>query len=173
MKTGQIDKTKESFSVRNKPFFDIHAARKVKWTKATSRPIFLPIFHSQEPISAFHTKFCKSGWPKILIHFCTKNLNWDRPRYRPGSCFPQRLSKEMLGKKEQLSSSCVPPSLYTISHLSCTCGRTEAPVRTRVLDGSGSALCRFGRQTPGASTAVGFVSSSRCRNWIRVDFHVS
>lgn len=29
MKTGQIDKTKEPFSVRNKPFFDIHAARKV------------------------------------------------------------------------------------------------------------------------------------------------
>ncbi|XP_034436022.1 mRNA-capping enzyme isoform X2 [Hippoglossus hippoglossus] len=28
MKTGQIDKTKEPFSVRNKPFFDIHAARK-------------------------------------------------------------------------------------------------------------------------------------------------
>uniref|UniRef100_A0A8C4IA30 mRNA-capping enzyme n=1 Tax=Dicentrarchus labrax TaxID=13489 RepID=A0A8C4IA30_DICLA len=31
MKTGQIDKTKEPFSVRNKPFFDIHAARKVKY----------------------------------------------------------------------------------------------------------------------------------------------
>uniref|UniRef100_A0A673ASB9 mRNA-capping enzyme n=1 Tax=Sphaeramia orbicularis TaxID=375764 RepID=A0A673ASB9_9TELE len=29
MKTGQIDKTKEPFSVRNKPFFDIHASRKV------------------------------------------------------------------------------------------------------------------------------------------------
>ena len=29
MKTGQIDKTKEPFRVRNKPFFDIHAARKV------------------------------------------------------------------------------------------------------------------------------------------------
>ncbi|XP_068609681.1 mRNA-capping enzyme isoform X2 [Brachionichthys hirsutus] len=28
MKTGQIDKTKDPFSVRNKPFFDIHAARK-------------------------------------------------------------------------------------------------------------------------------------------------
>ncbi|CAI5684092.1 unnamed protein product [Oreochromis niloticus] len=28
MKTGQIDKTKEPFSVRNKPFFDIHASRK-------------------------------------------------------------------------------------------------------------------------------------------------
>lgn len=34
MKTGQIDKTKEPFSVRNKPFFDIHAARKVTWTKS-------------------------------------------------------------------------------------------------------------------------------------------
>uniref|UniRef100_A0A4W5PII5 RNA guanylyltransferase and 5'-phosphatase n=1 Tax=Hucho hucho TaxID=62062 RepID=A0A4W5PII5_9TELE len=32
MKTGQIDKTKEPFSVRNKPFFDIHAARKVTHT---------------------------------------------------------------------------------------------------------------------------------------------
>ncbi|KAG5276547.1 hypothetical protein AALO_G00106940 [Alosa alosa] len=29
MKTGQIDKTKEPFSVRNKPFFDIHATRKL------------------------------------------------------------------------------------------------------------------------------------------------
>lgn len=30
MKTGQIDKTKEPFSVRHKSFFDIHASRKVK-----------------------------------------------------------------------------------------------------------------------------------------------
>lgn len=29
MKIGQIDKTKEPFSVRNKPFFDIHATRKL------------------------------------------------------------------------------------------------------------------------------------------------
>ncbi|XP_056422061.1 mRNA-capping enzyme isoform X1 [Hyla sarda] len=29
MKTGQIDKTQEPFSVRNKPFFDIHASRKL------------------------------------------------------------------------------------------------------------------------------------------------
>lgn len=29
MKTGLIDKTREPFSVRNKPFFDIHAARKL------------------------------------------------------------------------------------------------------------------------------------------------
>uniref|UniRef100_A0A3B3TG90 mRNA-capping enzyme n=1 Tax=Paramormyrops kingsleyae TaxID=1676925 RepID=A0A3B3TG90_9TELE len=29
MKMGQIDKTKEPFSVRNKPFFDIHASRKL------------------------------------------------------------------------------------------------------------------------------------------------
>ncbi|KAI7799344.1 mRNA-capping enzyme [Triplophysa rosa] len=29
MKMGQIDKAKEPFSVRNKPFFDIHAARKL------------------------------------------------------------------------------------------------------------------------------------------------
>lgn len=35
MKTGQIDKTKEPFSVRNKPFFDIHASRKVTSTKAS------------------------------------------------------------------------------------------------------------------------------------------
>ncbi|KAH0622141.1 hypothetical protein JD844_024168, partial [Phrynosoma platyrhinos] len=28
MKTGQIDKAKEPFSVRNKPFFDIHVAKK-------------------------------------------------------------------------------------------------------------------------------------------------
>lgn len=30
MKTGQIDKTKEPFSVRHKSFFDIQASRKVK-----------------------------------------------------------------------------------------------------------------------------------------------
>lgn len=30
MKNGQIDKTKEPFSVRNKPFFDISASRKVR-----------------------------------------------------------------------------------------------------------------------------------------------
>ncbi len=29
MKLGQIDKSKEPFSIRNKPFFDIHIARKV------------------------------------------------------------------------------------------------------------------------------------------------
>ncbi|KAF0023746.1 hypothetical protein F2P81_024376 [Scophthalmus maximus] len=31
MKIGQIDKTKEPFSVRNKPFFDIHASRKIEF----------------------------------------------------------------------------------------------------------------------------------------------
>lgn len=30
MKSGQIDKTKEPFSIRHKSFFDIHASRKVK-----------------------------------------------------------------------------------------------------------------------------------------------
>uniref|UniRef100_A0A674E1N8 RNA guanylyltransferase and 5'-phosphatase n=1 Tax=Salmo trutta TaxID=8032 RepID=A0A674E1N8_SALTR len=38
MKTGQIDKTKEPFSVRNKPFFDIHAARKVTHTHTHTVP---------------------------------------------------------------------------------------------------------------------------------------
>lgn len=32
MKNGQIDKTKEPFSVRNKPFFEISASRKVSKT---------------------------------------------------------------------------------------------------------------------------------------------
>lgn len=41
MKIGQIDKTKEPFSVRNKPFFDIHASRKVMWFK-TPHTISLP-----------------------------------------------------------------------------------------------------------------------------------
>lgn len=56
MKTGQIDKTKEPFSVRNKPFFDIYAARKV--TQKTFilfcfHPIFLVIHITQsEPIYA-------------------------------------------------------------------------------------------------------------------------
>lgn len=43
MKTGQIDKTKEPFSVRNKPFFDIHASRKVKSNKGVSFT-FIPVF---------------------------------------------------------------------------------------------------------------------------------
>lgn len=47
MKTGQIDKTKEPFSVRNKPFFDIHASRKVKLTKASFSAHF---FHRCDPI---------------------------------------------------------------------------------------------------------------------------
>uniref|UniRef100_G3P095 mRNA-capping enzyme n=1 Tax=Gasterosteus aculeatus aculeatus TaxID=481459 RepID=G3P095_GASAC len=37
MKTGQIDKTKEPFSVRNKPFFDIHASRKLLEGSFTSQ----------------------------------------------------------------------------------------------------------------------------------------
>ncbi|KAL0967312.1 hypothetical protein UPYG_G00250610 [Umbra pygmaea] len=37
MKTGQIDKTKEPFSVRNKPFFDLHAARKLLEGRFTSQ----------------------------------------------------------------------------------------------------------------------------------------
>ncbi|KAE8286682.1 mRNA-capping enzyme Polynucleotide 5'-triphosphatase [Larimichthys crocea] len=37
MKIGQIDKTKEPFSVRNKPFFDIHASRKLLEGSFTSQ----------------------------------------------------------------------------------------------------------------------------------------
>ncbi|KAJ3606426.1 hypothetical protein NHX12_025947 [Muraenolepis orangiensis] len=37
MKSGQIDKTKEPFSVRNKPFFDIHASRKLLEGSFTSQ----------------------------------------------------------------------------------------------------------------------------------------
>uniref|UniRef100_A0A9R1SQX2 mRNA-capping enzyme n=2 Tax=Cyprinus carpio TaxID=7962 RepID=A0A9R1SQX2_CYPCA len=37
MKLGQIDKSKEPFSVRNKPFFDIHAARKLLEGSFTSQ----------------------------------------------------------------------------------------------------------------------------------------
>uniref|UniRef100_A0A8C5C4M5 mRNA-capping enzyme n=1 Tax=Gadus morhua TaxID=8049 RepID=A0A8C5C4M5_GADMO len=37
MKNGQIDKTKEPFSVRNKPFFDIHASRKLLEGSFTSQ----------------------------------------------------------------------------------------------------------------------------------------
>ncbi|KAM9778988.1 mRNA-capping enzyme isoform X2 [Syngnathus typhle] len=37
MKTGQIDKTKEPFSVRNKPFFDIQASRKLLEGSFTSQ----------------------------------------------------------------------------------------------------------------------------------------
>ncbi|KAI5608474.1 mRNA-capping enzyme [Silurus asotus] len=37
IKMGQIDKTKEPFSVRNKPFFDLHAARKLLEGSFTSQ----------------------------------------------------------------------------------------------------------------------------------------
>uniref|UniRef100_A0A667Z1R2 mRNA-capping enzyme n=1 Tax=Myripristis murdjan TaxID=586833 RepID=A0A667Z1R2_9TELE len=37
MKNGQIDKSKEPFSVRNKPFFDIHASRKLLEGSFTSQ----------------------------------------------------------------------------------------------------------------------------------------
>uniref|UniRef100_A0A3P8V1D6 mRNA-capping enzyme n=1 Tax=Cynoglossus semilaevis TaxID=244447 RepID=A0A3P8V1D6_CYNSE len=37
MRNGQIDKTKEPFSVRNKPFFDIHASRKLLEGSFTSQ----------------------------------------------------------------------------------------------------------------------------------------
>lgn len=43
MKSGQIDKTKEPFSIRHKSFFDIHASRKVKWTLWPFPIIFLTL----------------------------------------------------------------------------------------------------------------------------------
>lgn len=65
MKIGQIDKTKEPFSVRNKPFFDIHASRKVEWT---NKPFFSPFFTDKtrlKPIPALNTKI-RVTLPKIL-----------------------------------------------------------------------------------------------------------
>ena len=50
MKTGQIDKTKEPFSVRNKPFFDIHAARKVRGTLS----LFLYLSNALSSLHVFH-----------------------------------------------------------------------------------------------------------------------
>lgn len=72
MKTGQIDKTKEPFSVRNKPFFDIHASRKVRWTKASvllSRP-----FSSQ-----FILQMSATYSPFLLC--AQRCINWDGPKF--------------------------------------------------------------------------------------------
>lgn len=84
MKTGQIDKTKEPFSVRNKPFFDIHASRKVMWTKAPFNfpAHFSPRFlHRCDPVktnSCFSHKYIsKSRRPKTLpvLTEATRGLN--------------------------------------------------------------------------------------------------
>ncbi|XDV42399.1 hypothetical protein PO909_011071 [Leuciscus waleckii] len=53
MKLGQIDKASEPFSVRNKPFFDIHAARKLlegSFTSQVSHEVDGLIF---QPIGAY------------------------------------------------------------------------------------------------------------------------
>ncbi|KAM6954379.1 mRNA-capping enzyme [Aplochiton taeniatus] len=52
MKTGQIDKSKEPFSVRNKPFFDIHASRKVTDTSTLDNfPARFPYSSLSIPVS--------------------------------------------------------------------------------------------------------------------------
>nr|XP_046228371.1 mRNA-capping enzyme isoform X2 [Scatophagus argus] len=79
MKTGQIDKTKEPFSVRNKPFFDIHASRK-KYKAGTCDDILKwkpPHLNSVD----FRLKITKVGGEGLLPQ--TVGLlyvgNYDRP----------------------------------------------------------------------------------------------
>uniref|UniRef100_A0A3Q3BBS9 mRNA-capping enzyme n=1 Tax=Kryptolebias marmoratus TaxID=37003 RepID=A0A3Q3BBS9_KRYMA len=62
MKLGQIDKTKEPFSVRNKPFFDIHASRKVM------------SFLSQQLFLFFMQKY-KAGRCDDILKWKPPNLN--------------------------------------------------------------------------------------------------
>lgn len=67
MKLGQIDKTKEPFSVRNKPFFDIHASRKVKC------PQIFFMLSSLIPCPLFLADLTQS-LPVISSHFVVSNI---------------------------------------------------------------------------------------------------
>uniref|UniRef100_A0A8P4K2P3 mRNA-capping enzyme n=1 Tax=Dicentrarchus labrax TaxID=13489 RepID=A0A8P4K2P3_DICLA len=92
MKTGQIDKTKEPFSVRNKPFFDIHAARKLlegSFTSQVSHEVDGLIF---QPCGA--TKELKQYDNKIIE--CTfANNSWVFMRQRVDKSFPNSYETAM------------------------------------------------------------------------------
>uniref|UniRef100_A0A8C7X8T7 mRNA-capping enzyme n=1 Tax=Oryzias sinensis TaxID=183150 RepID=A0A8C7X8T7_9TELE len=92
MKTGQIDKTKEPFSVRNKPFFDIHASRKLlegSFTSQVSHEVDGLIF---QPCGA--TKELKQYDNKIIE--CTfANNTWVFMRQRVDKSFPNSYDTAM------------------------------------------------------------------------------
>uniref|UniRef100_A0A7N8XLK0 mRNA-capping enzyme n=1 Tax=Mastacembelus armatus TaxID=205130 RepID=A0A7N8XLK0_9TELE len=92
MKTGQIDKTKEPFSVRNKPFFDIHASRKLlegSFTSQVSHEVDGLIF---QPCGA--TKELKEYDNKIIE--CTfANSSWVFMRQRVDKSFPNSYDTAM------------------------------------------------------------------------------
>ncbi|KAE8602938.1 hypothetical protein XENTR_v10014183 [Xenopus tropicalis] len=70
MKTGLIDKAKEPFSVRNKPFFDIHAARKLlegSFAREVSHEVDGLIF---QPIGKY-----KAGRCDDILKWKPPNLN--------------------------------------------------------------------------------------------------
>uniref|UniRef100_A0A3P9A8P9 mRNA-capping enzyme n=1 Tax=Esox lucius TaxID=8010 RepID=A0A3P9A8P9_ESOLU len=92
MKTGQIDKTKEPFSVRNKPFFDLHAARKLlegSFTSQVSHEVDGLIF---QPCGA--SKELKQYDNKIIE--CSFNNNtWVFMRQRVDKSFPNSYDTAM------------------------------------------------------------------------------
>lgn len=64
MKTGQIDKTKEPFSVRNKPFFDIHASRKVISSFSTCFESLLLVYNL---LAGKRLIFVAESWSEEII----------------------------------------------------------------------------------------------------------
>uniref|UniRef100_A0A671KWJ5 mRNA guanylyltransferase n=1 Tax=Sinocyclocheilus anshuiensis TaxID=1608454 RepID=A0A671KWJ5_9TELE len=92
MKLGQIDKSKEPFSVRNKPFFDIHAARKLlegSFTSQVSHEVDGLIF---QPIGI--TRDLKHYDNKIIE--CTfVNNTWVFMRQRTDKSFPNSYDTAM------------------------------------------------------------------------------
>lgn len=97
MKLGQIDKTKEPFSVRNKPFFDIHASRKVMCpqmfftlSNLIPCPLFLADVTQSLPVIASH--FVVSNVPQFVsstpvisfrVVFCgnsSSRTNWSQEK---------------------------------------------------------------------------------------------
>uniref|UniRef100_A0A673KI43 mRNA-capping enzyme n=1 Tax=Sinocyclocheilus rhinocerous TaxID=307959 RepID=A0A673KI43_9TELE len=92
MRLGQIDKSKEPFSVRNKPFFDIHAARKLlegSFTSQVSHEVDGLIF---QPIGI--TKDLKQYDNKIIE--CTfVNNTWVFMRQRTDKSFPNSYDTAM------------------------------------------------------------------------------
>uniref|UniRef100_A0AAR2LDL0 mRNA-capping enzyme n=1 Tax=Pygocentrus nattereri TaxID=42514 RepID=A0AAR2LDL0_PYGNA len=92
IKMGQIDKTKEPFSVRNKPFFDLNAARKLLEGSFTSQVshevdglIFQPIGVSKE-LKQYDNK---------IIECTFKNNSWVFMRQRIDKSFPNSYDTAM------------------------------------------------------------------------------
>ncbi|XP_041043142.1 mRNA-capping enzyme isoform X8 [Carcharodon carcharias] len=71
MKSGQIDKTREPFSVRNKPFFDINAARKV----SAKLSLFLSDW-----------KLLEGSFAREVSHEVDGLIFQPTGKYKPGRC---------------------------------------------------------------------------------------